>query len=123
MEKSSTLEVLFENHIIFSSTGKWLYPLFDLEEFLKKENYPAESLVIEDKIVGKASALLIHYLGCKKVKAGILSDPAKEVFEQNSIEYSFIKRVPLISCKTEVLLKDIDDKDTAYMILKERAGK
>ncbi len=123
MEKSSTLEVLFENHIIFSSTGKWLYPLFDLELFLKKGNYPAESLVIKDKIVGKASALLIHYLGCKKVVAGIISEPALTVFDKNAIEYSFTDRVPLISCKTEVLLKDIDDKDTAYAILKERAGK
>ncbi len=121
MIKATTLEVMYKSQVIFTSTGKWLYPLFDLEQFLKKENYPGESLVIQDKIVGKASALLIHYLGCKKVKAGIISEPAQKVFEENGIEYSFTKQVPLISCKTEILLKDINDKDTAYKILKERA--
>ena len=114
---------MYKNQVIFTSTGKWLYPLFDLEQFLKNENYPGESLVIQDKIVGKASALLIHYLGCKKVKAGIISEPAQKVFEENGIEYSFTKQVPLISCKTEILLKDINDKDTAYKILKKRAGR
>lgn len=123
MNKTVTLEVLYDNEVIFTSTGKWLYPLFDLEEFLKGSTYPAESLVIKDKIVGKASALLILHLGCRKVKAGILSKPAQKVFEDNSVDYTFKERVPLISCKTEVILKNIDSKDTAYAILKERAGR
>ncbi len=121
MDKSVTLEVFFQEELIFTSTGKWLYPLFDLEIFLKENTYPVEDLIVKDKIVGKASALLLLYLGCKRVHAGILSELAKEVFEANNIEYSFENIVHRISCKTETILEDINDKVTAYNILKERA--
>ncbi len=121
MNKTVTLEVLYRNEVLFTSTGKWLYPLFDLEIFLAENNYPPEALTINDKIVGKASALLILRLGCKTVKAGIISEPAERVFTKHAIVYSYTQRVPLISCKTELILKEIDNADEAYTILKARA--
>jgi hypothetical protein len=58
-----TLTVLHEGTPIFTSYGKWLHPLFELETYLA--NYPIEParLLLQDKIIGKAAALLIHRLG------------------------------------------------------------
>ncbi|MBD3289759.1 hypothetical protein GF337_13210, partial [candidate division KSB1 bacterium] len=52
------LEVYFENRLIFQSDKKWLYPLFDFENFLIENNsYSPSELMVYDKIVGRAAAL------------------------------------------------------------------
>ncbi len=122
MDSIRTLEVYKNGKIIFSSTGKWLYPLFDLEDFLQETGLSSEELFIKDKIVGKASAMLICRLGFKKAEAGTLSKPAKMFFENYKIDFTFSNIVEAIDCKTEILLSTIDDCDEAYSILKERAG-
>lgn len=122
MNSIRTLEVYKNGEIIFSSTGKWLYPLFDLEDFLQETGLSSEELFIKDKIVGKASAMLICRLGFKKAEAGTLSKPAKMFFENYKIDFTFSNIVEAIDCKTEILLSTIDDCDEAYSILKERAG-
>jgi len=121
MKSTATLEVYQNGTIIFSSTGKWLHPLFDLEKFIKENNLPTEDMVIKDKIVGKASAMLIFRLGFRTVEAGTLSMPAKDFFSGNGIGFTYDKLVDLIDCKTEIILKDIRDPEEAYQILKERA--
>ncbi len=122
MEEKNTLEVTRDGKMVFSSRGKWLYPLFELEEFLENNSCNAEGLVIKDKIVGKASAMLIRRMGFKKAEAGILSIPARDVFTKSGIDFTYTELVDLISCRTEILLKDIEDDTEAYEILRERAG-
>ncbi len=122
MEEKNTLEVTCDGKTVFSSRGKWLYPLFELEEFLVNSSCNAEKSVIKDKIVGKASAMLIRRMGFKKAEAGILSIPAKDIFKKSGIDFTYTTLVELISCKTEMLLKDIEDDEEAYEILKKRAG-
>ncbi len=123
MDSHNTMEVIYNEKKIFISQGKWLYPLFDLEVFLKNNSYQIEKLFLFDKIVGKASALLITRLQFRKVHAGILSLPARMIFEQNHMDYSYDELVEKISCKTETLLQNIDDPKEAYRILKERADR
>jgi hypothetical protein len=71
--KESTLTVLHEGTPIFASFGKWLHPLFALEDDLAYHSIPPEYLILQDKIIGKAAALLIYRLDFRTVKAGILS--------------------------------------------------
>jgi hypothetical protein len=54
VEKS--LVVTQHNQEIFSSHSKWLYPLFELEDFLANSNFLTEELSLTDKIAGKAAA-------------------------------------------------------------------
>lgn len=117
-----SLELKFQDKIIFSSNGKWLYPLFDLEEFLKKEDYDLTKITLYDKIIGKASALMIARLGIRKVNGGIVSKPAEAAFKKWEIDYTIEESVNLIDCKTEKLLKDISDPEEVYQIIKKRAG-
>ena len=119
--KSTTLEVYKNDDLLFSSNGKWLYPLFELEEFLKMEPQPTGDLIIRDKIVGKASAMLIYRLGFDTVEAGTLSIPARDFFTKNGVVFTYDTLVDLIDCKTETLLKDINNPQKAYIILKKRA--
>ncbi len=117
-----SLELKFENIIIFSSNGKWLHPLFDLEIFLKEENYNPAELTLYDKIIGKASALMIIRLGIKKVEGGVVSKPAEEAFKKWGINFNIETPVDFIDCKTEQLLINVSDPEEVYSIIKKRAG-
>ena len=61
-----TLTVLYEGSPIFTSHGKWLHPLFELEDDLAAHPIQPENLILQDKIIGKAAALLIHRLGFRR---------------------------------------------------------
>ena len=78
----TSLELYLGNELLFSSRGRWLHPLFELEEFLKGNNYDPRSLLLKDKIICKAAALLIVRLGIVQVRAGILSKSGKEALER-----------------------------------------
>jgi len=123
MAAEVTLRVYYDDQQVFSSVGKWLQPLFELEEFLSTASYPAEGVLVEDKIVGKAAALLLVRLGVRRIKAGVLSELAKAVLERFDVRFSFTTIVERIDCQTEILLADVEDPEQAYRIVKTRAGK
>ena len=120
--KKHSLELTLNNEVIFTSNDKWLYPLFELEKFLNSNEYDLSKLTLYDKIIGKASALMIIRMGIKKVNGGIVSEPAESAFKGWEIEYSIENHVKLIDCKTEELLKTISDPEEVYRIIKKRAG-
>ena len=99
-----------------------MYPLFDLEIFLQDNDYNISELTLFDKIIGKASALMIIRLGIKKIKGGIVSKPAEKAFKDWNIEYQIETHVDYIDCKTEKLLLNISDPEEVYKIIKKRAG-
>jgi zinc transport system ATP-binding protein len=117
-----TLEVFSGEALVFSSTGKWLYPLFELEDFLAATDYESAHLTVKDKIVGRASALLLVHFGVGYIIAGIMSHPGKEALEKHNIKYGYDSLVDRITCRTEEILADEYDPQRAYVILKERAG-
>jgi zinc transport system ATP-binding protein len=108
---------------VFSSKGSWLHPLFELEEYLGGAQVPPESLRIEDKIVGRAAALLLVRLGIREVAAGVLSDLGREVLELYSVRYSAEETVERIECQTESILAAVEDPEQAYRIVAARAGR
>ncbi len=121
MRAEVSLRAYHEEREVFSSIGKWLYPLFELEQFLDTSSYRPESLRLEDKIVGKAAALLLVRLGIRQVRAGVLSRLGREVLEAHQVSYSAEQIVERIDCQTEILLAEVEDPDQAYRIVRARA--
>jgi len=122
-KQEPTLTVLYEGSPIFTSHGKWLHPLFELEDYLTEHAFQPDKLILQDKIIGKAAALLIHRLGFRTVKAGILSRLGEAVLQRYGIAYSYEQLVDRIHCQTEELLATVEDPEEAYRLVKIRAGR
>ncbi|MBN2618950.1 MAG: DUF1893 domain-containing protein [Spirochaetales bacterium] len=119
---NNNLEVYQNTNLIFHSNGRWVYPLFDLENYIKLNNINCSGLFLKDKIAGRAAAHLMCYMGFKKVHIGLLSKLGLEVFKANHVDISWDELTDRIKCRTETLLEDINDSESAYRILKKRAG-
>ena len=119
--KETTLTVFCNGTPIFTSHGKWLHPLFELEDYLAEYAFQAENLILQDKIIGKAAALLIRRLRFRTVKAGILSSLGEAVFQRHGIVYTYEQLVDRIHCQTEEVLVTVEDPEEAYQLVKARA--
>ena len=118
-----TLTVCRNGTPIFTSNSKWLHPLFELEAYLAEHPIQPDQLILQDKIIGKAAALLIHRLGFRTVKAGVLSTQGEAVFQHYGIVYTYEQLVERIHCQTEALLAHVEDPEEAYQLVKVRAGR
>jgi hypothetical protein len=121
--QAPTLTVLHEGTPIFTSYGTWLHPLFELEDDLANRAIEPENLILQDKIIGKAAALLIHRLGFRTVKAGVLSRLGEAVLQRYEIAYTYELLVERIHCQTEEILADVEEPEEAYRLVKVRAGR
>jgi hypothetical protein len=121
--QTPTLTVLHEGTPIFTSHGKWLHPLFALEDYLADHAFQPAHLILQDKIIGKAAALLLHRLGFCTVQAGVLSRLGEAVLQRYEIAYSYEQLVDRIHCQTEELLATVEDPEEAYQLVKVRAGR
>ena len=99
-----TLTVLQDGTPIFTSHSHWLHPLFEMEAYLADHAFQPAYLLLQDKIIGKAAALLIHRLGFQTVKAGVLSRLGEAVLQRHGITYTYEQLVDRIQCQTEELL-------------------
>jgi hypothetical protein len=119
--------------ILFSSSKKWLHPLFELGEFLKLhakngssfefeggQTTSSADLFLRDRIIGRAAAFLIIKMGISKVETDIVSRRALSLLNAHSISIETIETLDVIKCITEDLLKDIQEPDEVYSILTER---
>jgi len=123
MGPDPTLEFIVDGRTLFTSAGRWLHPLFELERFLKERGIDGSRGEIHDKIVGRGSAFLIIRLGVRKVRAGILSRLGKDVLDRAGAACSWHDLVEEIECRTESILRGVTDPEEAYRILVERAQK
>ena len=121
--KETTLTVFRNGTPIFTSYGKWLYPLFELEAYLADHTFQRDTLILQDKIIGKAAALLIHRLGFRSAQAGILSRLGEAVLQRHAMTYTSEQLVERIHCQTEELLAAVEDPEEAYRLVKIRAGR
>ena len=117
------LEVYKNEELLFSSNGKWLHPLFELDDFLKQKPISADQLFLKDKIAGKAAAYLMARMGLKKVAIDLISEGAIQVFENFKIDYQYTEKVPAIQCKTESLIEVNQTADEVWQMLRRRAGR
>ncbi len=115
-----SLEVYLNEELIFFSDRHWLHPLFDLEAFLNKGDFPVEKLWVKDKIVGRAAALILVHLGIKKVHGQTMSRLACEVLDYYNVAFSYDQLIERIACQTEELLRTEWQAIKAYQLVKER---
>jgi hypothetical protein len=120
---AASLQFLIDGAAVFTSVGKWLHPLFDLERFVKEHGIDASRGEIRDKVVGRGSALLIVRLGVRKVHAGLLSRLGKDVLDRAGVVVTWDTLVDQVACATEGILSEVTDLEEAYRILADRAQK
>jgi zinc transport system ATP-binding protein len=118
-----SLIVKYKEEEIFTSRGKWLYPLFELEDLFKEKDYPREELDVVEKVAGQAAAFLIARLGIRKCHIKLISEKAIPVFERFGVSITYDEKVPLIQCRTEHILQKDMSLDEAWQILRRRAGR
>ncbi len=121
MALEKTLALLVDGEEVFASTGKWLHPLFELEQFLAARSIDPSRAEVCDKIVGRGSAFLIVRMGIPTVHAGVLSRLGKEVLDRAGAACTWESLVDRIQCRTESLLGDTWDPQQAYQILADLA--
>lgn len=78
-------------------------------------------MLVHDRIVGRAAALLLVRLEIQQVAADLLSKMGQEVLERFHVRYEFRTLVDKVSCKTEELLAGEFDPEKAYLVLAEGA--
>lgn len=125
----TTLCVYNADTLIFSNGGKWLMPLFALEDFFKTYNGATDDLRAHDTAVGKAACVLMSRMGIKKIYADIASVLAENyIAELNAfrighdpIELSYDTCVRRLLCATEDFLEEMHDSDEMYTHLRLRA--
>ena len=121
MELQHSLEVYAGDELIFFSDRNWVYPLLDLDRFLASSTPPRGELIACDKVVGKAAAMIMVYLGINRVHALMMSELARDFLAGRGIPYDYDHLVPRIQCRTEELLKDTEDPADAHRMIKQRA--
>lgn len=108
------------NEVVFETVGKWLYPLFELETFVKEQDLNTSLYFLHDRIAGKAAAALTSRLGFKHVKAEMMSALAASLYDMNKVHYSYEHLVDKIYCQTETIFEHIDDIEEIYTIVNNR---
>ena len=108
--------VVVKDGKISSYDGRGIRPVFD---YLSENNF--KDAFVADRIIGKASALLLVYGQVDEVYTPVISKPAVKVFEDNNIKYSADKIVDNIInrsgtdlCLMEKKVQNIDNPTEAY---------
>jgi hypothetical protein len=109
-------EVLFETHS--HRISGFLCAIEKLGNML-------EGAAVADRVAGKAIALLCVYANISDVYAGVLSEKAKAVFEENGIRHEWKELVANIldlnksqTCPFEKAAAEISDPKDAYKVFK-----
>jgi hypothetical protein len=122
-DQDVSLSCTLEGRVVFTSTGKWLHPLFELEAFFAAAGTDGSGCELRDKVVGRGSAFLMKRLGAARVHAVLLSRLGKDVLDTAGIPVTWDRLVDEIQCATEGLLRDVTDTEQAYAILSERRAR
>ncbi len=93
VNSSDTFRVYHEGKIIFKSRGERLSPLLDyIDGFVPQ----VKDVVIFDRIVGNAAALLLKKAFCLEIYSPLGSEFAARTLSEQGIKYHFSKTVPYI---------------------------
>ena len=122
-------ELLENNYSIVSSNGyhsfdsgirPLIIPMIENPLFFKGQS-------VADKIIGKASALLLVYAQVKEVYTPLLSKAGREVFDRFHIPYEYDEETEYIvnrtgddMCPMEKCVNQIDDPKEAFEALRKK---
>lgn len=93
------LEIRQRGKIIFRSKKEGVGGLLD---FIKKDGWQHQNLIIFDKIIGRVAALLFAYLGAKEVFGVVGSKSAAKTLRKFKIKFYFQKTVAGILNKAKI---------------------
>ena len=102
---SDTLRVYQSNQLIFSSIKDRLLPLL---EYIKRFA-PHQQVVIFDKVMGNAAALLSVEAGCREVYSPLGSQLAIKTLDKYGIEYHITETVPYIQKPDEEVMCPMEE--------------
>ena len=112
---------LIKDNGIYQSSAKGIKPLL---LWINNDPQLIENSYVIDKIVGKASALLLIYAKISKVHGKTMSVDADRVLSEHNIEHSYdiltehiINRENTGLCPMEIKVADIEDPSEAYQVL------
>jgi hypothetical protein len=125
-EEDVSIIVIKNGEILESKKGKGIKPIIELiDEMGERLN----GMVLGDRILGRASAFLCRYARVSGVYSPQATKTAIAILILGAIPCRVDELVPFIRnrdgdglCPFEDILKDVDDPDTAYKILKEKIG-
>ena len=122
-------ELKANNYAIIASNG---YRSFDsgIKPVIDRLNENIDyfkGLTVADKIIGKASAMLLTLSGVKELYCAVLSTAGKNILDKYGIAYHYDQLVDYIvnrkgdgMCPMEQTVKDIDDLNEAYKALNNK---
>jgi len=93
LTSNNTLRVYEDSKLIFASDQDRLLPL---AEYIDKSASNHRDVVVFDKIMGRAAALLCIKASCREVYSPLGSQLAIEVLEEHGIKYHLSQIVPHI---------------------------
>ena len=113
--------VLVKGDMVYTAVSRGISPML---EFISSGT-DLIGFSAADKIVGKAAAMLFVLAGVKEVFASVLSKQAQEVFIKHGVKCScdmmtdtVINRTGNDICSMEKAVRDIDEPQSAYEIIK-----
>lgn len=126
LPKGKTLRIYNGQDLIFESEGKWLNPLFELEDFLKDFPGKKDDLRAHDTAIGKAAAVLMVRMNIHFIQADLISDLALDWIsslnqKNQNVQVCYTNKVHRLLCATEEQLSELSDSDQMYFLLRQRA--
>lgn len=122
-------ELKANNYALIASNG-YYSTSSGIKPVISKLNENIEyfkGLSVADKIIGKASAMLLTLSKVKHVDALVLSKAGKDIFDKYNIEYTYVELVDYIinrkgddMCPMEKTVANIDDLNEAYIALNNK---
>jgi hypothetical protein len=123
----NSIVVVKNNKIILTKKGDGVRPILETVEDLKEE---LKNSIVGDRILGKASALLLRYSKVRGVYSPQATKTAIALLIMGGIPIQVDELIPFIQnrskdglCPFEKMLKDIDSPEEAYNILREKVLK
>lgn len=122
-------ELKNKGYALISSNGYYSYEngIKPIINKLNEDKMFFKDLIVADKIVGKASAMLLTLSGVKEVYAQVMSISGKNILEQNNIVFHYetltdyiINRKGDDMCPMEKTVLEIDDLEKAYIALNNK---
>jgi len=93
-----TLRVYKESRLLFASGKKRLLPLL---EYIDKLTPYEKEVIIFDRVVGNAAALLLTKIFCREVYSPLGSQLAARTLDSSGISYHFTETVPYIQNQSQ----------------------
>lgn len=127
INKDYTCVIVNGEEIVMTSTERGVKPLILFYEELKKYCPRSRArLVLADKVIGRASALLAALCGIESIYAEVISVEAKKALEELDIPVTFGRIVPYIKnrtgdgrCPMEELSLGVNDPYEVYQRIKK----